>query len=83
MAVELVAGARDALVARPLFGGYGRRPALAGLSSVVGRVDDLKRIYPLQIDRGDPEVGMPELPLDGRQPDPFGRHVDRVRGPPE
>jgi hypothetical protein len=37
----------------------------------------------LQIDRGDPEVGMPELPLDGRQPDPFGRHVDRVRGPPE
>ena len=47
---------------RPKAGGRGdhRRPA------VVDRVDDLARIYPLEVDRRDPEVGMSELSLDDR-----------------
>jgi len=46
---------------------------------VVDRVDDLTCIDSLQVDRGDPEVGMPELPLDNRQRDAFVRHLDRMR----
>jgi hypothetical protein len=42
------------------------------------RVDDLACIDSLEVDRGDPEVGMPELALDDRQRDPLVRHLDRV-----
>ena len=42
-------------------------------------VDDLRVVDPLEIDRGDPEVGMPELALDDWQWDPFVGHLDRVR----
>jgi hypothetical protein len=48
-------------------------------SSRVDGVDDLRVIDPLQVDRGDPEMGMPKLALDDRQGDPFVRHLDRVR----
>ena len=53
---------RRRLWLRPKAGGRGdhRRPA------VVDRVDDLARIYPLEVDRRDPEVGMSELSLDDR-----------------
>jgi hypothetical protein len=78
-------GARDAPIAcssrgslRPQAGARWdhRRPA------VVNDVDDLARIDSLGIDRRDPEVRMPELPLNDRQRDPFVRHLDRV-GVPE
>src|ERR1039458_10690610 len=49
--------------------------------AVVDRVDDLACIYTLEVDRRDPEVRMPELPLDNRQRDPFVRHLDRVSMP--
>ena len=42
------------------------------------RVDDLACVDSLEINRRDAEVGMPELPLDNRQRDPFVRHLDRV-----
>jgi hypothetical protein len=48
---------------------------------VVHRVDDLSRIDSLEVDRRDPNVRMPELPLDDRQRNPFVRHLDRVRVP--
>ena len=63
---------------------YGRTPALAGITggaAVVDRVDDLTGIDSLQVDRCDPEVGMPELPLDDRQRDPLVGHLDGVRMP--
>jgi hypothetical protein len=72
--------ARDAPVTRPLTRDlspqasdwrYHRR------SAVVDRVDDLARINSLEIDRRDPEVRMPELPLDDRQRDPFVSPLDR------
>ena len=49
---------------------------------MVDRVDDLPRVDPLQVNRRNPEVRVPELPLDDRQRDPFVRHLDRV-GVPE
>jgi len=49
--------------------------------AVVDRVDDLACIYTLEVDRRDPEVRMPELPLDNRQRDPFVGHLDRVSMP--
>jgi len=48
---------------------------------MVDRVHDLSRVDPLEVNRRDPKVGMPELPLDNRQRDPFVRHLDRVRMP--
>jgi hypothetical protein len=50
-------------------------------SSVVDRVDDLAGVDSLQVDRRDPEMGMPELPLNNRQRDPFVRHLDRMSMP--
>ena len=47
--------------------------------AVADRVDDLACVYTLEVDRRDPEVRMPELPLDNRQRDPFVRHLDGVR----
>jgi len=44
-------------------------------------VDDLARIDPLETDRGDPAVRVPELALDDRQRDPFVRHLYRVSMP--
>ena len=35
----------------------------------------------MELDRGDPEVGMPELPLDDDERDAFARHLDCVRVP--
>ena len=52
-----------------------------GWSAVVDRVDDLTGVDSLQVDRRNPEVCVPELPLDNRQRDPFVRHLDRVRVP--
>jgi hypothetical protein len=43
--------------------------------------DDLRAIDALQIDRGDPEVGMAELALDDDERDAFVGHLDRVRVP--
>jgi hypothetical protein len=48
---------------------------------VVDRVHDLSRVDALQVNRRDPEVGMPELPLDDRQRDPFVCHLDRMSMP--
>ena len=39
-------------------------------------VDDLGVIDPLQVDRGDAEVGVAELPLDHIERHPFARHFD-------
>jgi hypothetical protein len=44
-------------------------------------VDDLAGVDALQVNRGDPEVGMPELPLDNRQRDAFVRHLNSMRMP--
>ena len=49
---------------------------------MVDRVDDLACIDALEVNRRDAKVGMPELPLDDRQRDPFVGHLDRV-GVPE
>jgi hypothetical protein len=48
---------------------------------VVDHVDDLACVDSLEVDRRDPEVCMPELPLDNRQRDPFVRHFDGVGVP--
>ena len=42
-------------------------------------VDDLGVVDPAQVDRGDGEIGMPELGLDNEQRHPLARHLDRVR----
>jgi hypothetical protein len=47
-------------------------------SPMVDRLDDLFRIDPLEINRRDPEVRMPQLPLDNRQRDSFVGHFDGV-----
>ena len=44
-------------------------------------VDNLASVNPLQVDRGDPKVRVPELALDDRQRDAFVGHLDRVRMP--
>jgi hypothetical protein len=44
-------------------------------------VDDLASVDSLEVDRGDPEVRVPELSLDDRQRDPFVGHLDRVSMP--
>ncbi len=41
-------------------------------------VDDLRAIDPLQVDRGDTEVRVPELALDHDQRDALVRHLDRM-----
>ena len=43
------------------------------------RVDELDAVDPLQVDRGDAEVGVPELALDDDQWHALMRHLDRVR----
>jgi hypothetical protein len=48
---------------------------------MVDGVDNLAGIDPLEIDRRDPKMGMPELSLDDRQRDPFVRHLDRMSVP--
>jgi len=47
----------------------------------VDRIDDLGAIDPAQINRRDPEIGMPQLPLDDHDRDPLARHLDRVSMP--
>jgi len=42
----------------------------------VDGVDDLRAIDPLQVDRGDTEVRVPELALDHDQGDALVRHLD-------
>ena len=51
-------------------------------ASVVNGVDDFAGVYALEVDRGDPEMGMSELPLDYWQRDPFVGHLNGV-GVPE
>jgi hypothetical protein len=46
---------------------------------VVDRIDDFACIDSLELDGSDPEVRMPELPLNDRQWNPFVRHLNRVR----
>jgi len=48
----------------------------------VNGVDDFAGVYALEVDRGDPEIGMLELPLDYWQRDPFVGHLNGV-GVPE
>jgi hypothetical protein len=47
----------------------------------VNGVDDLAAADALEIDAGDPKVGVPELPLDDDERDALVRHLDRVRVP--
>jgi hypothetical protein len=47
----------------------------------MNRLDDLGVIDPAQINRGDPEIGMPELPLNDRNRDPLARHLDSMSVP--
>jgi hypothetical protein len=49
-----------------------------GCRAFVDSVDDLGVVDPAEVDRGDREVGMPELPLDDDQRHSFARHLDRV-----
>jgi hypothetical protein len=44
----------------------------------VDDVDDLAAVDALEVDGGDPEVRMSQLPLDNVQRDAFARHFDRV-----
>lgn len=48
---------------------------------MVDGVDDLAGVDALEVDRGDAEVGMPELALDDRQRNPFVGHLDCVSVP--
>jgi hypothetical protein len=50
-------------------------------SSSVDGIDDLRVVDPLEIDRGHPEMGMPELALDNDQRHALVGHLDRVRMP--
>jgi hypothetical protein len=50
-------------------------------SSSVDGIDDLRVVDPLEIDRGHPEMGMPELALDDDQRHALVGHLDRVRVP--
>jgi len=50
-------------------------------SSRVHGIDDLRVIDPLEIDRGHPEMGMPELSLDNDQRHALVGHLDRARMP--
>jgi hypothetical protein len=52
-----------------------------GRLAVVDRLHDLSGVDSLEVDRGDPEVRVSELPLDDRQRDPFVGHLDRVSMP--
>src|SRR5918995_2160059 len=45
----------------------------------VDGVDDLGVVDALQIDRGDPEIGVPELALDDDQRHALARHLDGMR----
>jgi hypothetical protein len=47
----------------------------------VDGIDDLRAVYALEVNAGDPEVAMPELPLDDDQRNAFVRHLDSVRMP--
>ena len=58
--------------AQPGAGGDDRR------GSVVDGIDDLGVVDPLEVDRGDPEMGMPELALDDHHRDPLVRQLDSV-----
>lgn len=42
------------------------------------RLDDLAAIDPLQVDRGDPEVGMSQLALDDVERDALPGHLDSM-----
>jgi hypothetical protein len=44
----------------------------------VDGLDDLGVVDALQIDRGDPEVAVPELALDDDERDAFAGHLNRV-----
>jgi hypothetical protein len=45
------------------------------------RVDDLGVVDPLEIDAGDPQIAMAELPLDSHQRHALVRELDSVRMP--
>lgn len=45
------------------------------------RVDDLRAVDALQIDAGDPEVRMSQLPLNNDERNALTRHLHRVRMP--
>jgi hypothetical protein len=44
-------------------------------------VSTISRVDPLEVNRRNPKVGMPELPLNNRQRNPFVRHLDRMSMP--
>jgi hypothetical protein len=47
----------------------------------VDGMHDLGVVDPAQVHRGDPEVSVPELPLDDDQRHALARHLDRVSVP--
>ena len=49
-----------------------------GRGSLVDGVDDFGVVDAAEVDRGDAEVGVPELALDDDQGDAFSRHLDGV-----
>jgi hypothetical protein len=53
-----------------------------GRWTLVDGVDDLEVVDPAQVRRGDPEIGVPQLPLDHQERDTLAGHLDRV-GVPE
>src|SRR5215216_7677046 len=57
---------------RAVYGDHRRAPGVDG-------VDDLGVVDALEVDRGDPEVGVPELALDDDQRHAFAGHFDGVR----
>src|SRR3954454_375957 len=56
---------------------YGDHRRAAGVDGV----DDLGAVDALQVDRGDPEVGVPELALDDDQRHALAGHLDGMRVP--
>ena len=49
--------------------------------AVHARCDDLAALDPLEVNTGDPEVGVSELALDHNEWDALVRHLGRVRVP--
>ncbi|HEY5171328.1 MAG TPA: hypothetical protein VIK54_06335 [Acidimicrobiia bacterium] len=61
-----------------------RSPLAAGIigaGAFVDGVHDLGVVDATQVHGGDPEVGMPELPLDDHERHALVRHLDRVSMP--
>src|SRR5215207_1722681 len=89
LAARFVAGdldgwsaARKSPASPPPVAASGRERAIDGdhrRAAGVQGVDDLGVVDALQIDRGDPEVGVSELALDDDQRDAFAGHLDGMR----